>query len=123
GGGNLAGAGGLGAVADDTGGNGQGVDDGVGGLTAPTAQQAGDARPGAGPGAHGAAVGGEAADALLLVDGGEIGEGEGTVETFRRTLKGSGVFDDGEGDRHALIAAAGVDDHGQFTAAHPGVGA
>ena len=86
------------------------------------AEQEGDGRPGRRAGADGAAVGGEGADPGLLVDGHQIGDDQGTEEGILVLAQLPGVLHHGHGHGDALIAGAGIDDHRQLTAAHPGVG-
>ena len=120
--GDFGGAGGLGSVADNAAGGGDGVGNGVGNTVQVRAQQVGNARPGSGTGADRAAEGGEPSDAGFLVDGGQVGQAQSPVELLVTDIQFLGVLDNGQGSGHALVAAAGVDDHGHFTAVHPGVG-
>src|SRR5699024_4837295 len=75
------------------------------------------------PGADSSAVGGEGADAGLLVDGHQVGEGEGPAEGLVVGLQLAGVFDQRDGAGDALVAAAGIDDNRKLAAVHAGVGA
>ena len=120
--GDFGGAGGLGTVADNAAGGGDGVGNGVGNTVQVRAQQVGNARSRPGSGTDRAAEGGETSDAGFLVDGGQVGQAQSPVELLVADLQLLGVLDDGQGSGHALVAAAGVDDHGHFTAVHPGVG-
>ena len=71
--GDLGGAGGLGSVADSARQDGHGVDQGMGDLTVAAARQVADAATTAAACADRAAVGRQAPDARLLVDGDEVG--------------------------------------------------
>ena len=71
--GDLSGAGRLGTIADDAGHHGQRIDDGVDDSFVPAAAEVSDARTGPRPRADGPAVGRQAADGGLFVDGGQVG--------------------------------------------------
>ena len=55
------------------------------------------------------------------MQGHEVGQQQGTIEFFLIDAEFLGIFHDGQGNGHALIAAAGVDDYGQFAAVHAGI--
>ena len=78
--GDLGRAGRLRAVADGAGEDGHGVDDRVRHGVIVAAEQVADARACTDSGGDGPAVGGEAADAGLLVDGDKVGNGQRAVE-------------------------------------------
>ena len=114
-------AGCLGSVADDAAGGGDGVGNGVGDAVQIGAHEVGDARSRTGSRTDRATEGGQPADAGLLVDGGEVRQSQSAVQLFVADLQLLGVLNDGQGSGHALIAGAGIDDHGHFTAVHTGV--
>ena len=119
--GNLAGTRGLGAVADDASGHAQGVFKGVFDDVEWLTHEVGDATAGGAACADGTTVGREPADARLLVDGNEVRQGHGTNRAFLVDVVFFGVGEDGQADRHALVAAARVDDDGHLASAHAGV--
>ena len=111
----------LGAVAHHAGDHRQCVHHRVGDLLIAAPVQIGDPRPRSTAGADGPAVGGEAADAGLLVDGDKVGNGQRAVELLAGRADVAGIGHDGHAGRDALIAGAGEDDDGHFAAAHAGV--
>ena len=115
-------AGGLGTVAHDAAGDGQGVDDGVGDLLHAAAMEEGDTRTGRRAGADGAAVGGKSSNAGLGVGGEEVGDQKGAVHGVFLHAHVLCILNHRQGSGHALVAAARVDDDRQLTAAHAGVG-
>ena len=106
-------------VAEHTGVDGERVDDRVGDLIiAPTVKVA---HTGPGPCARAgrSAVSGKAADARFQMDGDKIRHDERAVEATPRSLSARARVDnDGQRSRHALIAAARVDDNRLFAAVH-----
>src|SRR5699024_10905094 len=102
----LGGAAGLGAVADDARDDGQRVDQGVGDGFVVRPLQVGDAAAGGAPGADRAAVGRQASNAALFVDGDEVGHRQRPVQPFFGDGQRLGVLDDGDRHRDALVAAA-----------------
>ena len=85
------------------------------------AEQVADARACTDSGGDGPAVGGEAADAGLLVDGDKVGNGQRAIELLAGRADVAGIGHDGHAGRDALIAGAGEDDDGHFAAAHAGI--
>src|SRR5699024_9839807 len=79
-GGNLGGAAGLGAVADDARHNGQRVHQGVGDGFVVRTLEVGDAAARRTAGADGAAVGRQPADAALFVNGDQVGDRQSPVQ-------------------------------------------
>ena len=121
--GDLGGTGGLGTVADAAGDHGNGVLQRGGNALVACPAKPRDTAACAYAGADSAAVSAEAADARLLMDGNEVGEGDGAedgllVLTHQRT-----VAPHGDGGGNALIAGAGDDDHGHLAAVHAGIAA
>ena len=120
-GGDLGGAAGLGAVADDAGDVGQRVVDGGLDLVGGAAVQVGDGSSRRAGGGYRPAEGAELADVLLLVDGEQSREGQGTVELFGGEEVLPGVDDDRHRGGDALVAAAGIDDDRHVAARHTGL--
>ena len=118
----LGGAGSLGAVTDGAGEDGDGVDQNVGNCVCAVALEVSDTRACAAACGNGAAVGGQTADACLLVDGDQVGQGHGTDQLLIGDAKLLGVHGHGNGGGDALVAGAGEDDDRHVTAAHSGVG-
>lgn len=80
--------------------------------------EVGDAHAGADAGDDTAAEGGQAAEALLYVDGGEVGEGQRAYELFFGVLVLFGIDGHGIGGADALVAGAGVRHYGNHSTAH-----
>ena len=116
-------AGCLGAVADNAGSDGKRIDHSVDDRLVIPAAEVSDTRACACSGADSSAVGGEGADAGLLVDGHQIGEGKGAAESFVIGVQLPGIFDQRYGTGDPLVAAAGIDDDRELAAVHTGVGA
>ena len=57
------------------------------------------------------------------MDGAQIGHSQSAIELLTALAVFAGVFQHGQGYRQPLVSAAGVDDHGHFTAAHARVAA
>ena len=103
----------------------------MGDLIIAPAVQIADAGPGPCARAGRAAVGGKAADARFQMDGDKIRHDERAVELLLACFQLARVDNDGQRSRHALIAAARVDDDRLFAAVHarvrargsPGLGA
>ena len=118
GGGDFGRAAGLCAVTDHAGVDCDGIDDGVGDLAVAPAVQVGDAGARAAASTGRAAIGGQAADAGLQVDGHEVGDNQRPVQHILGHLQLLGVHNDGQRGGQSLVAAAGVDNHRQLTAVH-----
>ena len=73
------------------------------------------------PGADGPAVCRKPSDAGFQVDGHQVRHGERPQQLLLAQTIFPGVNDYGHTAGNALIATAGVDDHGHFAAVHPGV--
>ena len=116
--GDLCRAGGLGAVADDAGGDGHSVDQRMLDLLIPAAIEVGDARPRAAPGRDRAAVGRKRPDVRLDMDRAEIGDRQRPVERLAAHAQLLRVDDDRYGRRDALVAGAGIDDDRQLAPGH-----
>ena len=103
----------------------------MGDLIVASAVKVAHARTGTRARAGRAAVGGEAADARFQVDCNKVRHDERAVELLLARFQLARVDNDGQRSRHALIAAAGVDDDRLFAAVHtrvrargsPGLGA
>ena len=121
--GNLGGAGGLGPITDHAAHGGDGVGDGSAEYGMRVVKQVADAAGCAAGRADHAAVGGQAADVVLLMNRRQIGDHQGAQQLLTPHVPLLGVDDHGHADRDALVSAAGVDDHRHGTAVHPGVGA
>ena len=85
--------------------------------------EVGDPRPGPHTGADGAAVGGQAADSGLLVDGHQVTDQKRPVELLLGGPQMLGVADHRQRGCNPLVARTGIDDHRHLTAAHAGVAA
>ena len=76
----FGGTGGFGAVADNTGYDGKGIDNGVGNIFVAASAQVCDSGSGSGSGADSSAVGRKTSDGGFLVNGSQVGKGEGPVK-------------------------------------------
>lgn len=90
----------------------------MGDLIIAPAVQIADAGPGPCARAGRTAVGGKAADARFQMDGDKIRHDERAVELLLARFQLARVDNDGQRRRHALIAAARVDDDRLFAAVH-----
>ena len=87
-----------------------------------TAAEIGDTGTRTSTRADSAAVGRQAANGGLFVDGGQVGEGQRPQKRFVAHAQLPGIDNDRYRGSNALIAAAGVDDHRLLTAVHAGIG-
>ena len=90
----------------------------MGDLIVASAIKVAHARTGTRTRAGRAAVGGEAADARFQVDCNKVRHDECAIELLLTRMQLMRVDDNGKRRRHALIAAAGVDDNRLFAAVH-----
>ena len=86
-----------------------------------TALQIGNATAGGSTCTDSAAVSGQTANALFLMDGQQIAQQQRPVELLFAAAQFFGIFYYRQRHGHALIAAAGIHHHGQLTATHPGI--
>ena len=87
-----------------------------------TAAEIGDTGTRTSARADSAAVGRQAANGGLFVDGGQVGEGQRPQKLFVAYAQLLCIDNDRYRGRNALIATAGVDDHRLLTAVHAGIG-
>ena len=120
--GNFCRAAGFCTVAHHTGNVGNGIDYSILNHFQRVAAQVGNARRTAAGGAYRAAVSGKLADKGFLEQRYQIAQSQGAQDFLPGQPLLLGKDDYGKGYCHALIAAAGVDDHRQDTPAHPGIG-
>ena len=73
-------------------------------------------------GTDGAAVSRQIADRLFNADRNKIGENQCADQLFMSGIQFFCIFHNGHGDGKALIAAPGIDDCRQLTAAHARIG-
>ena len=86
------------------------------------ALQIGNTTPGRTAGADCTAVCGQPPDTRFFVNGNQVGECQSAVKSIFRHRQCFGVLDNRHGHRNPLVAAAGIDNHRQFAAAHARVG-